>query len=869
MNTANLFKINTLSLLAFTLLGFSNCADNNNVKSWQKEDKLVNINTKDGKLKLCPLNDNSVRVIFQKKEEPIVADLIYLDNISAPKFNVSENDSQIVVYLPKLTAKVNKSDACINYYTENDELILSELGRSVVDDSVQNLTTYQSRQSFYSPEDEYLYGLGQFQDGNLNVRGLSRRLTQVNTQISIPFVISNKGYALLWNNCGLTDFNPADSCICLDRVSENGETEEVNVTSTEGGKKEIRQSNNFEAQLNITEKGEYSILLDVGNKMARRHNLEIDNEKVVDIFNVWLPPTTSTIVSLSEGNHSLKASLTSEDKPKVFYRKVDNSTTFSSPVSNGVDYTVFAGSADEAIASYRAVSGKTPLLPKWAFGYIHCRERFHSQDEIINTAKRFQKEQLPVDVIVQDWQYWGKYGWNAMKFDEQFYPNPKTLVDELHKMNLRFMLSVWAKVDENSEVGRMAKDSSYYIPNTTWIDFFNQKASDYYWNNFSDRLLKPYNIDAWWQDATEPENDDLEGRLIGENSEPGEIYRNAFPFFVNKTVYSGLRKDDPNKRNLILTRSAFPGIQRFGVVTWSGDVGNDFTTLKNQIIGGLGYMASGMPWWTYDAGGFFRPREQYSSKEYHECFLRWLQVSVFLPLMRVHGYMTDTEFWNYGNDVVNASRKCLNLRYSLIPYIYSQASQVSKNGYTLMRPLVMDFPKDTASLKNNCQYMFGKSLMIVPILEAGATTTDVYLPENKGGWFDFYSQDKVTSGKIIVSVLPDEIPVYVRAGSIIPFAKPAQNTASIDDTKLDLIIYPGQDAEFVLYNDNGVNYDYEKGLYTEINLNWNDAKQKLVIGSCKGTYPEMKSDIKITIKIAGSSITKNIDYHGKELEIEF
>ena len=401
-------------------------------------------------------------------------------------------------------------------------------GKTVFIATRHQLKDGQATLAFSSPKDECLYGLGQFQDGYSNVRGLSRRLTQVNTQISLPMLISSKGYGVLWNNYGMTEYNPSDQFVKLTKGSGEGMREEVNVTSTEGGKREVREHNFFEATLDVAEAGDYSLLLDVGQKMARRHHLVIDGKTVIDMQNLWLPPTASQIVHLKAGKHQLRAELTRDDKPVVYYQKVTNETVFRSPVATSVDYTVFVGSADEVIATYRHLTGDCPLIPSWALGYIHCRERFHSSEEILQTANRFKQEKMPISMIVQDWQYWGKYGWNAMQFDEQFYPDPKALTDSLHKMDIRLMVSVWSKIDKSSEVGKQMIASDYYIPGTDWIDFFNPEAAAAYWKQFGERLV-PLGIDAWWQDATEPENDDLAGRRVNNGKWAGEQVRNIYP----------------------------------------------------------------------------------------------------------------------------------------------------------------------------------------------------------------------------------------------------------------------------------------------------------------------------------------------------
>ncbi len=633
-------------------------------------------------------------------------------------------------------------------------------GKPVFKATQHQLIDGQATLAFDSPEDEFLFGLGQFQDGYSNVRGLSRRLTQVNTQISMPMLLSSKGYGVLWNNYGMTEFNPCGKSVRLEKAKGEGKKEEVDATSTTGNKKEVRERHIFEAELNIEEAGNYALLLDVGQKMARRHNLCIDGVPVIEIQNVWLPPTASKIVMLDKGRHKLTAELTKDDQPTVYYNMVKDETVFRSPVATAVDYTVFVGTPDEIIATYRELTGPCPEMPKWALGYIHCRERFHSSQEILETANRFKQEGMPVSMIVQDWQWWGKYGWNAMQFDETYYPDPKALTDSLHKMDIRLMLSVWSKIDKNSEVGKQMERDSYYIPGTDWIDFFNPDAAASYWKNFNERLV-PTGIDAWWQDATEPENDDLAGRRVNNGRWSGEQVRNVYPLLVNKTVYEGLVA--AGKEPMILTRCGFPGIQRYGSALWSGDVGNDWDTFGRQIVAGLGVQAAGHPWWTYDAGGFFRPRDQYTNQDYIERMLRWIETSVYLPLMRVHGYMSNTEPWNYGDEAKQIIANCLKEREQLRPYIEKCAERVAKEGYTLMRPLVFDFADDETALRQSCEYMFGPELLVSPVTEPGVKEWKTYLPKQKGGWTEIHTGKHYDGGQYVTTeVSKAYIPVFRR-----------------------------------------------------------------------------------------------------------
>ena len=661
-------------------------------------------NSTNGHLTIKKVARNAVRIQYQDKTvKDTLPDWLYVKHDEVAKCDV----------------KVEKDD-------KNHTITIKDRkGNTLFHATRHELVGGGATLTFDSPKDECLFGLGQFQDGYSNVRGLSRRLTQVNTQISIPMLISSKGYGILWNNYGLTEFNPCGHQVVLNKNNSTGSQEVVNVTSTEGNKQEIRERHIFEADINVNETGNYTLLLDVGQKMARRHHLVIDGDTVINMQNVWLPPTTSVIVQLAKGRHHLTAELSKGDQPVLYYNKVENTTVFHSPIATAVDYTVFIGSPDEIIATYRDLTGRAPQMPTWALGYIHCRERFHSSDEILQTARRFQAEDMPLSMIVQDWQWWGKHGWNAMKFE-----------------------------------GRQMEHDGYYIPGTDWIDFFNPEAAQAYWKNFRERLL-PLGIDAWWQDATEPENDDLAGRRVNNGKWSGEQVRNVYPLLVNKTVYEGLVA--AGREPMILTRCGFPGIQRYGSALWSGDVGNDWETFRRQLTAGLGVEAAGIPWWTYDAGGFFRPYNQYTDSAYIERMLRWIETSVYLPLMRVHGYMSNTEPWNYGPEALAVIANCLKEREQLLPYIQQCAKRVADEGYTLMRPLVFDFADDPEALKQKYEYMFGPTYLVSPVTEPGVTEWQTYLPKSKGGWKHKQTGRHYEGGQTVTTpVDKTHIPIFIR-----------------------------------------------------------------------------------------------------------
>lgn len=793
-----------------------------------------------GRLILRPLLDNAVRVRFVRSDAAEAPSLILTQQLESPAFRVRESTETIGVETARLQASVDRATGAITFSDADGRVFLRELPgtRRVAAATIHGETTWAVAQSFDSPSDERLFGTGQFQDGFLNVRDLPRRLTQVNTQIAIPFLVSSRGFGLLWHNYGFTELNPADEPIALQAIEREGTTTAVDVTTTEGSHRELREERRFSGHFTASTKGRYAFFLDVGQKMARRWQIEIDGKPIVDFRNLWLPPTTSCFAELTAGEHTVEVVGEKNDRPTLTFRAARERTEFRSPVADALDYVVIAGHGDEITASYRQLTGPVPLMPRWALGYIHCRERYKTQAELLENAAEFRARNLPLDVIVQDWQYWGRYGWNAMRFDEAEYPDPRAMIEKLHAQHTRLMLSVWSKVDPNSEVGREFVARGYMIPDTTWVDFFNPAAAAFYWENVRDRLL-PLGIDAWWQDATEPENDDLVDRRT--HAGLGERMRNIYPLLVSRTVYEGLRHDAPDRRAFILTRSAFPGQQRYASATWSGDIGNSWETLRRQITAGLNYVVTGLPWWTTDTGGFFRPgAAQYTDAEYHERFLRWFQFSVFSPLLRVHGYQTDTEPWRYGPETETECRRWLTLRYQLLPYIYSETARVSFSGSTLMRPLVLDFSDDAQALDQSAEYLFGPSLLVAPVLAPGVKEWNVYLPKNNAGWFDFWTGEHHDGGQTVSVAAPIErVPLLVRAGSILPLGLAQQFTGEKPADPIELRIYSGADADFTLYEDDGVSYAYETGARATIPLHWDEKSQMLTLGARAGRFPGM------------------------------
>lgn len=837
------------------------------------------LTTPQGTLRISALCDRALRVRFLPSQASTPApppSLALLPGRAKPLMKQTSGADATRLELPGIRCEVDNGTGALRFFDRNGALLLSEAPgtRRLTPSRLGDEPVFIAEQVFESPADERLYGTGCFQDGAMDLRGHPRRLTQVNTQISLPFMLSSRGYGLLWHNNGMAELNMPEQRVALGRVNAESKSEVVDVTTTTGNAQVVRNVTRFEGTFRTETAGRFAFLLDVGRAMGSRHSVEIDGKSCVEIANHWLPPTVGFVVELPAGEHQVRIHADKDDSPSLRFGTVRASTTWRSPVADAIDYVVIAGpSADEVFEGYREISGATPMMPRWAYGYIHTRERFHSSQEIVDTLREFRRRKLPVDVMVQDWQYWGRHGWNAMRFDEAHYPDPAALMREVHGLNGRLMLSVWAKIGRDTELGRAAAAGGHYIDQTDWVDFFDPKAAAFYWNNQRERLFN-LGIDAWWQDATEPENDDLVGRHTAAGR--GERVRLAYPWHVTRTVYEGHRQAAPDRRVMILTRSAFPGQQRHAAATWSGDIGNDWDTLKRQIPAGLNMAAAGYAYWTVDAGGFFRPGDgQYTDKAYHERLIRWFQYATFLPLQRVHGYMTNTEFWRYGDKVETVARQYLELRYQLLPYLYSLAHEVHAKGAPIMRPLVFDFPQDQQALDQAHSYMFGRAVHVAPVLAPEVSSWPVYLPQAAGGWVDFWTGERRAGGRTHDVASPlERMPLHLRAGSILPLGPVLQSTAEATGEVLDLYVVPGANGAFDLYEDGGLDYAYEKGGFSVIRMTWDDRRGVLRLASRKGRYAGMGTTKRLRIHRIGnggptlqSTPLREVVYTGRATEV--
>ncbi|HWB26217.1 MAG TPA: TIM-barrel domain-containing protein [Chitinophagaceae bacterium] len=546
-----------------------------------------------------------------------------------------------------------------------------------------------------------------------------------------------------------------------------------------------------------------------------------------------------------------------------------NSYSFSSEAGKMEDYYFINGkNIDEVISGYRDITGKATMLPKWAFGFWQSRERYKTESEILETVDEFRKRQIPIDNIVEDWSYWKQDDWGSQEFDASRFPSPDSMIDVLHKKyHTHFMISVWPKFYEGIPAYKKFNDSGWlYTRNiadsqrdwiaqgyvSTFYDAFNEDARKGFWNLLNDKLYKK-GVDAWWMDASEPDilsnvspakrKELMTPLALGTSAE----YLNAYPLENARGIYEGQRSTDSNKRVFILTRSAFAGQQRYAAATWSGDIGTTWGDMRSQVTAGINFCMSGIPYWTMDIGGFAAQRrfEKPSAadlEEWREQMTRWYQFGAFCPIFRVHGQFPFREIYNTAPDDHPAYKSMLyydNLRYRLLPYIYSLAGHAYQDNYTIMRGLVMDFSADTAVNNIGDQYMFGPALLINPVYTFHAVSRNMYLPAGQG-WYDLYSGAYAAGGQHINAEAPyEKMPVFVKEGSIIPFGPALQYSSEKPADPVTLFVYTGKDASFSLYEDEGTNYNYEKGAFTNIPISYNESSKTLTIGERQGSYSGM------------------------------
>lgn len=832
----------------------------------------------------------------------------------APAFTAVEEADTLVISAPLVRVRVALADGQVTFRDPNGNVLLEEVpggGKSFKRIRIEGTFGYTLGQVFSSPPDEAFYGLGQHQSDEFNYKGLNEILYQYNTKVSVPFIVSDKNYGLLWDNYSLTRFGDPRDYMQMDLFTlyddegkaggltasyyTEGDTARVFVRRTESSidYENLETVKNFPegfqfynstitwtGEIEPKETGNYHFKL----YYAGYTKLWIGDELVVPERwrTAWNPNTYKFSGKLEQGK---RYPVRLEWKPDggISYiglkalsprpAEEQASLSLSSEMGDQIDYYFIRGSnPDEVISGYRKLTGKAPIMPKWSMGYWQSRERYKSRTELLDVLREYRKRQIPIDNIVLDWSYWPVDAWGSHEFDPKYFPDPKGMVDSVHLMNARIMISVWPKFyhttdhyrefDNNGWMYRQAVDDSVrdwigkgYIG--SFYDPYSKGARELFWQQMKDHLYI-HGFDAWWMDASEPDilsNASIEYRkklstptALG----PSTKYFNTYALLNAQGIYEGQRDADPDRRVFLLTRSGFAGLQRYSTATWSGDIGTRWEDMKAQISAGLNFALSGIPYWTFDIGGFCvenrytRAAEGSEDlREWRELNTRWFQFGAFCPLFRSHGQYPYREIFNISPAGTPAYKSMVyynRLRYRLMPYIYSLAGMTWFNDYTIMRAMVMDFGSEAAVRSIGDQYMFGPSILVAPVYEYKARDRKVYFP-SACGWYDFYSGQFIPGGRYLdVSAPYERLPLFVREGSIIPFGPEIEYTSQKPADPVTLFVYTGRNASFTLYEDEGVNYGYERGECTFIPFNYDEASGELTIGERQGQYPGMLRD---------------------------
>lgn len=896
-------------------------------------------------VRLQVVNDQIIRVqataeqSFRNKQS-----LIIVPQNSKAQYKVEEQGDDLIITTAAMRAVLNEATGQITFYDLKDQVLLKEVAQggktfkpftvpdreigvdiAKVPDAQKHGWSW--RALFDSPDNEAFYGLGQHQSEELNMKGKNEDLFQYNTKVSVPFVISNKNYGILWDSYSYCRWGNPDDYLQLNRAFKlyDKDGKEGQLTGTyvdKNGQKIVRGEDSIYFEYAMPEASEICNQTDKGGIQNLPKDFALNGSKVVyegyveaptnsfyqfilyyagymKIYidgklvvperwrTAWNPNSYKFETAIQKGK---KTPIRIEWQPDgdVSYcglrvaaprsEAEKNQLSIWSEMSPDMDYYFIAGkNMDEVISGYRTLTGKAPVYPKWVLGFWQSRERYQSSKDIEENMKKFRDLKIPVDNIVQDWNYWKLDSWGSHEFEAARYPNPQAMLDSVHALHGRFMISVWPKfydtVKNYKELD--AKGWMYHQAikddihdwlgfRGSFYDAYDAGARKMFWRQMDENLYTKYKfgIDAWWMDASEPNVRDctpmwyrkaLSGpTALGTATE----YFNAYSIVNADAIYNGQRSVNPNQRVFLLTRSGFAGEQRYSTATWSGDIATRWEDMRAQMTAGLNYSMAGLPFWGMDQGGFCvenryvaaqqefdkTGKENADLKEWRELQARWNQFGCFVPLYRAHGQWPLREVWNIAPADHPAYKTIVaydKLRYRLMPYLYSMAGMVHLKDYTMMRGLVMDFNGDEKVLDIKDQWMFGSALMACPVGEYQKYSREVYLPKQKG-WYDFYTGAYHAGGQTIVADAPfDKIPVFIPEGAILPIGPEMQWSDEKKPELIDLYVYAGKDGSYTLYEDEGTNYNYEKGKYAVIDFKYDDARKQVTIGARKGSFDGM------------------------------
>jgi alpha-D-xyloside xylohydrolase len=834
-----------------------------------------------GLLKVQVCTDDVIRIAYAKDPAFFArSTLITAPRRCAPTaFRSATTARETTIATSKVTVRVDTVTGAVTFLDAAGQTVLAEKaggGRTITPATVQGEQVSNVRQEWTPSDDESLYGLGQHQQGLIDIKGTDLDLHQYNTEVFVPLLVSSKGYGILWDNTSFTRFGDLTDAVPLPVAP--------GLYATGGLPGDVAQGTgtvDYTGSVTPSVTGDYTFRAYYSGDLK----LSVDGQVIMEHFRQgWLPNEDIAHVRLTAGKPaSLKLSWTGDHGDKALrlvWKPPTPSATTSlwSRVGDGIDYWFLYGpELDDVVRGYRRLTGEAPMMPKWAFGLWQCKERYRTSQEVLDVLKGFRDRGAPIDNIVQDWRYWPDGRWGSHEFDAERYPDPAAWLRSIHDTyHAQLMISVWPRFyPETANYAALHAAGLLYPANIaeTRKDFldhafavydaFNPAARRLYWSQI-DQALFSKKVDAWWLDASEPEIVQgpfdsfatqvsmTETHMTPTAVGSGARVLNAFALMNSEAVYEGQRSAAPNQRVFILTRSGFAGQQRYAAATWSGDITSTWTAMKKQIPAGLGFSISGVPYWTFDSGGFVVP-ERFSAAqptaadlaEWAELNTRWFEYATFLPILRVHGQAPAREMWQFGGDTSPAYKAMLKfdrLRYRLLPYVYSLAGSVTHQGGTMLRPLVMDFRTDRAAREVADEFMFGPALLVSPVTTNKARTRAVYLPP-AAGWYDLWTGARKAGGQTVTADAPfDAIPVYVRAGAIVPAGPDLQYTSEKPADPITLYVYAGADGSFTLYEDQGTTYDYERGAFATISFSWNDAKRTLTIGPRVGSFPGMLAE---------------------------
>ena len=896
-------------------------------------------------IRLQVVNDRIIRVQataeqgFRNKQS-----LIIVPQNSKAQYKVEEQGDDLIITTAAMRAVLNEATGQITFYDLKDQVLLKEVAQGgktfkpfTVPDreigvDIAKVPEAQKhgwswRALFDSPDNEAFYGLGQHQSEELNMKGKNEDLFQYNTKGSVPFVISNKNYGILWDSYSYSRWGNPDDYLQLNRAFKlyDKDGKEGQLTGTyvaKNGQKIVRGEDSIYFEYAMPETSEICNKTDKGGIQNLPKGFALNGSKVVyegyveaptnsfyqfilyyagymKIYidgklvvperwrTAWNPNSYKFETAIQKGK---KTPIRIEWQPDgdVSYcglrvaaprsEAEKNQLSIWSEMSPDMDYYFIAGkNMDEVISGYRTLTGKAPVYPKWVLGFWQSRERYQSSKDIEENMKKFRDLKIPVDNIVQDWNYWKLDSWGSHEFEAARYPNPQAMLDSVHALHGRFMISVWPKFYDTVKNYKELDSKGWMYHQAIkddihdWLGFrgsfydaYDAGARKMFWRQMDENLYTKYKfgIDAWWMDASEPNVRDctpmwyrkaLSGpTALGTSTE----YFNAYSIVNADAIYNGQRSVNPNQRVFLLTRSGFAGEQRYSTATWSGDIATRWEDMRAQMTAGLNYSMAGLPFWGMDQGGFCvenryvaaqqefdkTGKENADLKEWRELQARWNQFGCFVPLYRAHGQWPLREVWNIAPADHPAYKTIVaydKLRYRLMPYLYSMAGMVHLKDYTMMRGLVMDFNGDEKVLDIKDQWMFGSALMACPVGEYQKYSREVYLPKQKG-WYDFYTGTYHAGGQTIVADAPfDKIPVFIPEGAILPIGPEMQWSDEKKPELIDLYVYAGKDGSYTLYEDEGTNYNYEKGKYAVIDFKYDDARKQVTIGARKGSFDGM------------------------------